>query len=158
VIGLACGGAALVAAGTVLGAKLDGTGQPSAASSAGGLPPPPGGLPPGPVSTRLTSRPAILLNQDTGDENTVFVLHGSGWTPGRRMTVSIAGHGESPDRPTVDERGTFNYAVNQNHEFYPGRIPPGRYELVVAESGGGTQKTSFRVVVPPPRGGPPPGG
>jgi len=63
-----------------------------------------------------------------------------------------------PLRPTVDRRGSFNYAINQNHEFYPGRIPPGHHELVVTESGGGQERISFRVVVPPPPpSGRPPG-
>jgi hypothetical protein len=157
VAGLACGGAALVAAGTVLGITLGGTGRQPAAPALGALPPPPGERP-GPVSTQLTSGPAILLNQNTGDGNTGFVVHGSGWIPGRRMTIAILGLGKSPDRPTVDERGTFNYAINQNHEFHPGRFPPGRYELVVTESGGGQERTSFLVVVPPPSpSGRPPG-
>jgi hypothetical protein len=153
VAGLTCGAAALVAGGTVLGAALESSRQPATPQSG----PPPGPLgvpPPGPVSTQLTSTPAILLNQSIGDGNTVFVLHGSGWTPGRRMTVTIVGRGNSSDRPTVDGQGTFNYAINQNHEFYRGRIPPGFYKLVVTESGGGQIRTTFRVVVPP---SPPPG-
>jgi hypothetical protein len=52
----------------------------------------------------------------------------------------------------VDGRGTFNYAINQNHEFFRGPLPPGIYQIVVTESGGPQKRTSFRVVVPP---GPP---
>ena len=122
-----------------------------------GLPPgPPGGPLPSAVSTQLTSTPTILLNQNSGDGSTVFVLHGSGWIPGRRVTVAMTGRGRSPDRPTVDQRGTFNYAINQNHEFYPGPMPPGSHEIVVTESGGGEARTSFQVVVPPPPAGSPP--
>ena len=100
------------------------------------------------MSTQLTRTPAIVLNQGTGDGSTVFVLHGSGWIQARRMTVAIAGRGDSPDRPTVDRKGTFNYAINQNHEFFRGQIPPGTYEIVVTESGGPQKRTSFEVVPP----------
>src|ERR1039457_786978 len=119
VAGLACGAAVLVAGGAALGAAVSDKGSQSSAGTARGLTlPPPGALPPGApppsaVSTRLTSTPTILLNQDTGDGSTVFVLHGSGWIRGTRMTVAIVGRGDSPDRPTVDGRGTFNYAINQ---------------------------------------------
>jgi serine/threonine protein kinase len=164
VAGLACGAAVLVAGGAELGAALSDKGSQSSAGTARGLTlpppgaPPPGAPPPSAVSTRLTSTPAILLNQDTGDGSTVFVLHGSGWIRGTRMTVAIVGRGDSPDRPTVDGRGTFNYAINQNHEFFRGRIPPGIYEIVVTESGGPQKRTSLRVVVPPgPPGRPLPG-
>jgi serine/threonine protein kinase len=153
--GLACGAAILVAGGAELGTVLSDNGSQSSAGTPRGLLPAPPGAPPSAVPTRLTSTPAILLNQDTGDGSTVFVLHGSGWIRGRRMTVAIVGRGDSPDRPTVDGRGTFNYAVNQNHEFFRGRIPPGIYEIVVTESGGPQKRTSFRVVVPPGPPGPP---
>jgi serine/threonine protein kinase len=155
VAGLACGAAILVAGGAELGTALSDNGSQSSAGTPRGLLPAPPGAPPSAVPTRLTSTPAILLNQDTGDGSTVFVLHGSGWIRGRRMTVAIVGRGDSPDRPTVDGRGTFNYAVNQNHEFFRGPIPPGIYEIVVTESGGPQKRTSFRVVVPPGPPGPP---
>ena len=148
VAGLACGAAVLVAGGAVLGAELGATGSKSAGVPPGFLPPP-GPPPPSGVSTRLTSTPAILLNQRIGDGNTDFVLHGSGWVPGRRITVAIVGRGDSPDWPTVDGQGTFNYAINQNHEFFPQRIPPGIYRVVVTEFRGARKRTSFLVVVPP---------
>jgi serine/threonine protein kinase len=157
VAGLTCGAAALVAGGALLGAAVGQTGgEPAARQSTVYLPAPPGGPQPSAVPTQLTSTPTILLNQDSGDGSTVFVLHGSGWIPGRRVTVAMTGRGTSPDRPTVDQRGTFNYAINQNHEFYPGPMPPGSHEIVVTESGGGEARTSFRVVIPPPPPGSPP--
>jgi hypothetical protein len=157
VVGLTCGAAALVAGGALLGAAVGQTGgEPAARQSTVYLPAPPGGPLPSAVSTQRTSTPTILLNQGSGDASTVFVLHGSGWIPGRRMTVAMTGRGTSPDRPTVDQMGTFNYAINQNHEFYPGRMPPGWHEIVVTESGGGEARTSLRVVIPPPLPGSPP--
>ena len=41
------------------------------------------------------------------------------------------------DTPTVDRKGTFNYAVNQGHEFFTGPLPPGKYRAQVSPSGGG---------------------
>ena len=35
----------------------------------------------------------IMLNQGRGDGYTVFVVHGSGWPPGQRITVRLAGQG-----------------------------------------------------------------
>ncbi len=155
VTGLACGAAILVAGGGLLGAELGGTGSQSAGTPPGTFFPPPGGPPPSGVSSRLTGTPSIALNQRTGDGDTNFVLRGLGWIPGRRMTVAIVGQGASPDRPTVDLKGTFNYAINQNHEFFPQRIPPGLHEVVVTEFRGPRKRISFQVVVPP---GPPGGG
>jgi serine/threonine protein kinase len=147
VTGLACGVAVLLAGGAALGAELGDTGSQSASVPPGNFLPPPG-APPG-VSTRLTSTPAILLNLRTGDGNTDFVLHGSGWVPGRRITVAIVGRGDSPDRPTVDGEGTFNYTINQNHEFFPQQIPPGIHQVVVTEFRGARKRTSFLVVMHP---------
>jgi len=59
--------------------------------------------------------------------------------------------------PVVDNAGTFNYAVNQDHEFFRGGLPPGRYR-VVASTPGGHRATAGFDVVPANPGGPPPGG
>ena len=69
------------------------------------------------------------------------------------MTVTLTGRGTSPDRPVVDQAGTFNYAIDQGHEFYPGLMPSGPHEVVVPSPGGGEARASFRVEIPrPPRG------
>ena len=52
------------------------------------------------------------------------MVHGAGWRPGERIQVSLDGRGERPG-PVVDRMGTFNYAVNQGHEFVAGPLPPG---------------------------------
>ncbi|WP_460370525.1 hypothetical protein, partial [Actinocorallia lasiicapitis] len=93
----------------------------------------PAGLPPEPVSG-ANARPdgvtTLTVNQPMGDARTVFVLHGTGWTPGERLTVTIGGT-TSPHRPPVDDRGTFNYAVNQADEFWPAQLPVGRHTATV---------------------------
>jgi hypothetical protein len=92
------------------------------------------------------------VNQAYGDENTVFVLHGSGWKAGRRVTVRLIGRGASPYPPTADSTGTFNYAINQAHEFFRGQIPPGHYLVVVSQAGMGQLQVPFQVAGrPPPR-------
>ncbi len=97
------------------------------------------------ASDRPTGNPSIQVNQPYGDGNTIFVVHGRGWPPGARITVGLAGGPRSPDAPVVDNAGTFNYAVNQRHEFFPETIPPGRYALVATAAGGRTVQVTFRV-------------
>jgi hypothetical protein len=84
----------------------------------------------------------------------VFVVHGSGFRPGTQVRVALTGHGASPIAETVDPRGTFNYAIDQGHEFFPGPIPVGDYQVVVTGAGGRTATARFRVAPPP--GQPPP--
>ncbi len=91
----------------------------------------------------------IELNQGYGDGYTVFVVHGSGWPPGERITVRLAGR-VSGDRPYVDLAGTFSYAINQAHEFFRGKIPPGSYTVMLTASGGEAAEVAFRVGRPPP--------
>jgi len=93
--------------------------------------------------------------QPLGDPATVFLIHGTGWAPRSRVTVTLAGRGASPVRPVVDMKGTFNYAVNQGHEFFPRQMPPGVYHLVVTGPGGRRARASFQVNPPPPGQGPP---
>jgi hypothetical protein len=136
-----------------------------AAAGSGGPPPPP---PPPPtvivpdsqasLSAQQAGRPQIALYQTTGDSHTVFVLHGVGWPPGRAVTVTLAGRGPSPDHPIVDNAGTFSYAINQDHEFFRGGLPPGTYHVIVTSSGGARAEATFAVHPPPGRSGPPPDG
>ena len=84
------------------------------------------------------------MNQPTGDGNTSFVVRGAGWTPGRTITVTLVGVGSSPQHLTVDLAGIFNYTINEDHEFFPGGLPPGRYQVVVT-SGGARATATFLV-------------
>jgi hypothetical protein len=150
VAALACAAAALLAGGTVLGIV---TKTNSERPRIG---------PPGPVPTFTSSTPTLAVSQSFGDANTVFVLHGSGWRAGQRVTVRLVGHGASRYPPTPDLTGTFNYAINEAHEFFPGQIPPGHYLAVVSQAGVGQMQVPFQVGSQspngPPPGGPPPGG
>ncbi|MFB9837609.1 hypothetical protein, partial [Actinoallomurus acaciae] len=94
-------------------------------------PPPPGAVPP----PRSGGRPAITLNQTFGDGNTAFVVSGSGFAPGRKVTIRLDTRPASPYTPVVDFGGAFNYAVNQSHEFFPGKIPPGAHRVTVTVGG-----------------------
>ena len=108
----------------------------------------------------------VCVSQPYGDGDTVYVIHGSGFVPFSSVTVSLVGVGVSPDRPVttpdrpvVDREGTFNYAIDQGHHFFPGPIPAGTYRAVVTAPGAGSVSASFEVnpagPQPPP---PPPGG
>jgi Protein kinase domain len=150
--GLAGAAAVLLAAGILLGSVLAGPGSATRTGTSGtalpSLPPgpPPSAFPPAPHGS-----PQIVMLQPVGDPATVFLIHGTGWVPQSHVTVTLTGHGQSPVRPVVDLQGTFNYAVNQGHEWFPRQIPPGVYQIVVTGPGGRRARASFRVN-PPPRG------
>ncbi len=105
------------------------------------LPPPP---PLGGASDHPGGPPQIVVNQSTGDGATEFVIHGTGWTPGEQVSVSLGGQ-TSRERPACDRAGTFNYAINQDHEFVAGSMPPGTYAVVVTAPGGARALASFDV-------------
>jgi Protein kinase domain len=155
--GLTGAAAVLVAAGILLGSLLTGPGRATGTgTSSGTLQGPPPGPPPSVFPQVSGSSPDIVMLQPIGDPATEFLIHGTGWAPQSHVTVTLAGHGESPVRPVVDAQGTFNYAVNQGHEWFPGQIPPGVYQIVVTGPGGRRARASFRVNAPP--GGPGQGG
>jgi hypothetical protein len=150
-----------VAAGATIGVLLSSSGSRSPDPSStptprlsAGLPlPPPGGLPPTAFAAPPRGRPAIESLQSFGDPNTVFLVHGTGWIPRTRVTVRLAGHGAARFRPVADDLGTFNYAIGQEHDFFPGPIPPGTYRVVVTGAGGRHASTTFQVrplTSPPP--------
>jgi hypothetical protein len=93
--------------------------------------------------------PQISLLQPLGDPATVFLIHGTGWAPLTRVTVTLARRGgspiRSPIRPVIDLQGTFNYAINQGHEFFAQGIPPGVYDVVVTGPGGRRARAQFQV-------------
>lgn len=143
----------LVAAGTGLGLLLRGPGTPAAATTAvgpAGAPPcvsvlPPGAAPPGGTPVPLSSTPQLCVSQPYGDGDTVYVIHGTGFVPFQPVTIRLAGRGVSPDRPVADQQGTFNYAIDQGHLFFPGAIPPGTYTAIVTTAGGRSVSVSFSV-------------
>jgi hypothetical protein len=155
VVAVIAAAAALVAAGDIVGTTLAGTrnGASTGVSTPGALSPPPG-PPPSVFPTAASGSPEIVMLQPIGDPDTIFLIHGTGWVPQSRVTVTLAGHGQSPVRPVVDQQGTFNYALNQGHEFFPRGIPPGVYHVVVTGPGGRRARARFEVHAPPPGQGP----
>jgi serine/threonine protein kinase len=97
------------------------------------------------LSPTINSAPQICVNQPFGDGYTEFVIHGVGFVPKEPITVALDGVA-SPDHPTADREGTFNYVVDQGHVFFHSKpIPPAIYEVVVTAAGGISATTSFQV-------------
>jgi hypothetical protein len=155
-VGLAALAAVLIAGSVIVGMWLPGRGsETNAANSTPGAFIPQPGPPPSAFPTAPGGSPRVVMLQPFGDQATEFLIHGTGWAPLTRVTVTLAGHGTSPVRPVVDMKGTFNYAINQGHEFFPQRIPPGVYHVVISGPGGRRAQASFRVDPLPPGQGPP---
>jgi serine/threonine protein kinase len=160
---LAGGGALLLGGGVLIGALHSSgsgppaagapTSQPSASSQPAATPasgqqvPPPqdGQLPPSSLPTGTSSHPELAMGQPQGDGDTVFVVHGSGFIPLTQVRIALQGVGTSPYRPTTDEVGTFNYAIDQGHLFFPGPIPPGDYTVLATGAGGRHATATFQV-------------
>ena len=110
--------------------------------------PPGGGPPPGPPpggTSQPSGKPQIMLNQPMGDGNSTFVVHGSGLKPGRKVSIQMDSGRVSPQMPVVDFGGTFNYVINQGHEFYPGKLPVGSHRVTVSVSGIPKMGAAFTV-------------
>ena len=169
--GLVAGAVALVVVGAVLGASFAGrpgrvtahSGKPAVTTSAAATFPgqptaPPGnpGLPPSKLPSGTSTAPKLVMGQVYGDGYTVFVVHGSGFVPLTQVQVHLIGHGVAAFRPTADQEGTFNYAIDQDHVFFAGAIPVGQYHVLVTGARGRRATTTFEVrqPLPPP---PPPG-
>ncbi|MEV4259623.1 protein kinase, partial [Spirillospora sp. NPDC049652] len=83
-----------------------------AQQNVGDPPPPLGG-----ENDRPGTAPRLVVNQPHGDGSTTFVVHGSGWRPGEAVRLTLDGSHRAPHPCVTDRRGTFNYAVNQDHEL-----------------------------------------
>ncbi|HEY2286369.1 MAG TPA: serine/threonine-protein kinase [Streptosporangiaceae bacterium] len=166
----AAAAAALLVAGAALGAILTGFGMtggsggsahPSGSSSASpgarpASPPPP---PASSFSPIPTGPPGVKALQPLGDRDTTFLLHGANWRPGTHLTIEVAGVGISSFHPVVDRVGTFNYAINQDDDIVHGRLPLGKFQVIV--TGPDSQRATVKIQVttgPPPRGQTPPPG
>ncbi len=133
-----------------------GGGSPTPAStgaqaSLGPVLPPPGGQGPPPDVINPggpnSGTPFIALNQDFGDRNTGFVVHGQNWPANRPVTLALVGVGAATIQLLADGAGTFNYVINQDHEFFADGLPPGTYTVRVADSAGASATARFRVGV-----------
>ena len=165
-VGLTIGAAALLAVGAVLGASYPDTSGRVAAHSGSSptptarptyptfppAPPTDAGLTPSPLPTGTSTKPKLVMGQPYGDGYTVYVVHGSGFIPLTQVQVHLIGHRVASFRPTADQKGTFNYAIDQGHVFFPGAIPAGTYHVLVTGAGGLRATTSFQVhpAAPPP--------
>jgi len=138
--------AALIVAGVVIGASVAGSRSPSAVLP----PPPPGGIgaqpPPGSaVSAAKGGKPEISMSQATGDSRTGFVVFGGGWAPRSTVTIRLAGVPAPPEHTVTDSVGNFSYAINQDHEFFPGGLPVRAYRIVITAPGGASASATFTV-------------
>src|SRR5215469_7857851 len=89
--------------------------------------------------------PAIGVSQPAGDGDTVFVIRGQWWPVGKPVTVTLVGVGASPMHPIVDRAGSFNYAINQDHEFFAGVLPAGVYTIRASDAAGASAQARFEV-------------
>jgi len=112
---------------------------------AGGGQNPPGGAPFQSLADAPEGIPAIGVSQPTGDGDTVFVIRGQWWPVGTRVTVTLVGVGTSPVHPIADHSGTFNYAINQDDEFFAGSLPAGTYTVRVSDAAGASAQARFQV-------------
>ncbi|GAB2840443.1 hypothetical protein GCM10027176_50330 [Actinoallomurus bryophytorum] len=137
--------ALLLVLGVVLGRAVGGPGSNNGRQGGpqGGGPPP--GPPPGGGSSQSSGKPQITMNQSMGDGNSTFVVHGSGLKHGRKVSIQVDSSGVSPQMPVVDFGGTFNYVINQGHEFYSGKIPVGSHHVTVSVSGVRKMTADFTV-------------
>jgi hypothetical protein len=96
------------------------------------------------------------MGQSYGDGDTGFVVHGSGFVPLTQVQVRLIGHGGARFHPTADQKGTFNYAIDQGHVFFAGPIPAGTYHVLVTGARGRRATATFQVhpAPPPPTGRP----
>jgi serine/threonine protein kinase len=155
-VGWVAVGAALVVGGVILGASL----------SSSGSPPPNGGPQPPVLPSCAATGPsgqqaAVCMVRSWGDSGATFVVHGSGFAPATRVTVSISGVSPPPanskimastsaTKPMTERNGTLSITVNR---LFPGPFPPGLFTVVVTGPGGARASAAFVVI---PAGAPPP--
>ncbi len=150
--GALVGAAALVIGGAVAGPRL----FPSL-SGASPLLPPPGADPPASPAGGTSYTPKLTMGQPQGDSYTGYQIHGSGFDPSTHVSVALAGFGTAKFEPQVDPKGTFNFTIDQDHDFFRKGIPIGTYHVLAKDSNGRqSARAEFRVL-PPPSANPPPG-
>lgn len=137
----ACG---LFGAGWAIGTAVADDDRPAPLGPVAGQPLPPGVQADGPIA---------YLMQPIGDRYTTFAVHGVNWPRNREVTVTLVGVRTSPIRPYADGAGMFYYVINQNREFFSGRLPVGTYTVRIAGADGTSAQARFEVELRPP---PPP--
>ena len=116
-VGWTAVGAALLVAGVILGASLSSSGSPPP----GGSPPPPPSSacgPSGPVRApgQPGNAPLVCMVQASGDPDTTFVVHGTGFAPGVPVKVVMTGVGPPPAQANIMDSTSHDQAGDQ-----PGR-------------------------------------
>jgi hypothetical protein len=131
------------------GARSAAGNPPASSNSSGELGPVIGGPPPGAPFRSLIDAtpgiPAIGVSQPTGDQTTIFVIRGQWWPAGEPVTVTLVGFGTSSIHPIADEDGSFNYAINQDHEFFAGSFRVGTFTIRVTDRAGASAQARIRV-------------
>jgi hypothetical protein len=151
--GLLVGAAALVIGGAVAGPRL----FPSLSGTSQFALPPPGADPPPSPAGGTSHTPKLTMGQPQGDPYTGFQIHGSGFVPSTHVSVALVGFGTAKFEPQVDPKGTFNFTIDQDHDFFRKGIPIGTYHVLAKDSNGRqSARAEFRVL-PPPSVNPPPG-
>jgi serine/threonine protein kinase len=117
--------------------------QPQGGPPGGGGPPPNGSCES--LADLTSGAPAIGVSQATGDPTTSFVIRGQWWPAGVPLTITLVGHRTSDIHPIADHGNTFNYTINQDHEFFAGPIPAGTYTVRVTDAAGASAQARFRV-------------
>ena len=150
--GVLVGAAALVIGGAVAGPRL----FPSL-GGASQLAPPPGADPPPSPAGGTSDTPKLTMGQPQGDSYTGFQIHGSGFVPSTHVSVALVGFGTAKFEPQVDPKGTFNFTIDQDHDFFRKGIPIGTYHVLAKDSNGRQSARAEFKVLPPPSANPPPG-
>jgi serine/threonine protein kinase len=170
-VGWASVGAALIAAGVVLGASLSSSssspGSGRSASAGTGAGPPAAPVAPSTVcGTQVKPGPAPVLCMDRnyGYQRTAFVVRGDGFAPHAHVSVTLSEVGPPSSlgqviRPTppltliAGPDGTFQVPASR---LYSSTLALGMVTVKAAGSGGRTLSTSFIVIpdqAPPPANG-----
>ena len=151
--GVLVGAAALVIGGAVAGPRL----FPSLGGTSQLALPPPGADPPPSPAGGTSDTPKLTMGQPQGDSDTGFQIHGSGFVPSTHVSIALVGFGTAKFEPLVDPKGTFNFTIDQDHDFFRKGIPIGMYHVLAKDSNGvQSARAEFRVL-PPPGVNPPPG-
>jgi len=97
------------------------------------------------------------MGQPRGAPDTGFQIHGSGFVPSTHVSVALVGVGTAKFEPQVDPKGTFNFTIDQDHDFFRKGIPIGTYHVLAKDSNGVQSARAEFKVVPPPSTNPLPG-
>jgi hypothetical protein len=158
-VGWASVGAALIAAGVVLGASLTSSSNSPAPANAG-----PPVVPPTLCGSqvKVSHKPFICMNRSYGYPDTAFVVQGGDFAPRTRVSATLSEISPPPPLQIIPttapvtlvtgQDGTLRIPVGRLHT---GSLPLGMVTVKVTAPGGPDLTTHFIVIptgVPPPAG------